>query len=159
MVYGPLLMVRSSADPMFGGLMVSAGSGLLFLTPLWGRIGARFGLRRTISGAFCVAGAATFAAGLAGWIPLAAAALLMIGALGGTCLDAVGNIPFLRAAHPYERPQMTTVFRTYMDLADLITSGVMAAVLSFFDLPVVFIVSGLASFAFAVLARHLPRGM
>ena len=159
MVYAPLLMVRSNADPMLGGLIVSAGSALLFLTPLWGRIGARFGLRRTIAGAFCVAGAATFAAGLAGWIPLLAAALLMIGALGGTCLDAVGNIPFLRAAHPYERPQMTTVFRTYMDLGDLITSGVMATVLSFFDLPFVFIVSGLACFALAALARHLPRGM
>jgi MFS family permease len=159
MVYAPLLMVRSNADPMFGGIIISAGSALLFLTPLWGRIGARFGLRRTISAAFCVAGAATIAAGFAGWIPPLAAALLLIGALGGTCLDAIGNIPFLRAAHPYERPQMTTVFRTYMDLADLITSGVMAAVLSFLDLPFVFIAAGLASFAFAALARHLPRGM
>jgi len=159
MVYGPLLMVRSDEDPMFGGLMVSAASAMLFFTPLWGRIGARLGLRRTIVGAFCVAGTATFAAGLAGWIPLLAAVLLMIGALGGTCLDAIGNIPFLRAAHPYERPQMATVFRTYMDLADLITSGVMAAVLSFFDLPVVFIVSGLAAFALAAVARHLPRSM
>jgi MFS family permease len=159
MVYGPLLMVRADEDPMLGGLMVSAGSAMLFLTPAWGRIGARLGLRRTIVGAFCVAGAATFAAGLAGWISLLAAALLMVGALGGTCLDAVGNIPFLRAAHPYERPQMATVFRTYMDLADLITSGVMAAVLSFFELPVVFIVSGLAAFGLAALARHLPRSM
>jgi len=159
MVYGPLLMVRSDEDPMFGGLMVSAASAMLFFTPIWGRIGARLGLRRTIVGAFCVAGTATFAAGLAGWIPLLAAVLLMIAALGGTCLDAIGNIPFLRAAHPYERPQMATVFRTYMDLADLITSGVMAAVLSFFDLPVVFIVSGLAAFALAAVARHLPRSM
>jgi hypothetical protein len=51
------------------------------------------------------------------------------------------------------------VFRTYMDLADLITSGVMAAVLSFFELPMVFIVSGLAAFGLAALARHLPRSM
>jgi hypothetical protein len=51
------------------------------------------------------------------------------------------------------------VFRTYMDLADLITSGVMVAVLSFFDLPFVFIVSGIAAFALAAFARHLPRSM
>jgi len=159
MVYGPLLIVRSGADPMYGGLMVSAASAMLFFTPLWGRIGARLGLRRTIVGAFCLAGTATLAAGLAGGLPLPAALLLMIAALGGTCLDAVGNIPFLRAAHPYERPQMVTVFRTYMDLGDLVTSGVMVVVLSFFDLPAVFIVSGLAAFALAALARHLPRSM
>jgi MFS family permease len=132
---------------------------MLFLTPLWGRIGARLGLRRTIIGAFCLAGTATFAAGLAGTLPLLAAVLLMTGALGGTCLDAVGNIPFLRAAHPYERPQMTTVFRTYMDFGDLVTSGAMAAVLTFFDLPAVFIVSGIFTFVLAALARHLPRSM
>ncbi|HEX3498389.1 MAG TPA: MFS transporter [Stellaceae bacterium] len=159
MVYAPLLIVRSGADPIFGGLMVSAASAMLFLTPLWGRIGARLGLRRTIIGAFCLAGTATFAAGLAGTLPLLAAVLLMTGALGGTCLDAVGNIPFLRAAHPYERPQMTTVFRTYMDFGDLVTSGAMAAVLTFFDLPAVFIVSGIFTFVLAALARHLPRSM
>lgn len=159
MVYGPLLMVRSGEDPLFGGMMVSAASAMLFFTPLWGRIGARFGLRRTIIGAFCVAGTATLAAGLMGRAPLLAALLLMTGALGGTCLDAVGNIPFLRAAHPYERPQMATVFRTYMDLADLITSGAMAAVLTFFDLPMVFVASGIAAFALAAVARHLPRSM
>jgi MFS family permease len=159
MVYGPLLMVRSGEAPIFGGLMVSAASAMLFFTPLWGRIGVRLGLRRTIIGAFCFAGTATLAGGLAGGIPPLAAVLLMVGALGGTCLDAVGNIPFLRAAHPYERPQMATVFRTYMDLADLITSGVMAAVLSFFDLPFVFIVGGVAALGLAAVARHLPRSM
>jgi MFS family permease len=159
MVYGPLLMVRSGEDPMFGALMVSAASGFLFLTPLWGRIGARLGLRRTIIGAFCLAGLTTLAAGAAAPLPLLAALLLMAGALGGTCLDALGNIPYMRAVHPYERPQMTTVYRTYMDIADLATSGIMAVVLSFFDLPAVFIVSGLTAFALAALARRLPRSM
>ncbi len=139
--------------------MVSAASGFLFLTPLWGRVGARLGLRRTIVGAFGLAGLATLAAGVAAPLPLLAALLLMIGALGGTCLDALGNIPYLRAVHPYERPQMTTVYRTYMDIADLATSGVMAVVLSFFDLPAVFIVGGLATFALSALGRHLPRSM
>jgi MFS family permease len=159
MVYGPLLMVRSGEAPLFGALMVSAASGFLFLTPLWGRVGSQLGLRRTIMGAFGLAGLATLAAGIAAPLPLLAALLLMVGALGGTCLDALGNIPYLRAVHPYERPQMTTVYRTYMDIADLATSGVMAVVLSFFDLPAVFIVGGLATFALSALARHLPRSM
>jgi hypothetical protein len=32
-------------------------------------------------------------------------------------------------------------------------------VLSFFDLPIVFIVVGVAAFALAGVARHLPRSM
>jgi MFS family permease len=82
MVYAPLMMVRSGEAPIFGGLMVSAASAMLFFTPLWGRIGARLGLRRTIAGAFCLAGLATLAAGLAAPLPLLAALLLMVGALG-----------------------------------------------------------------------------
>ena len=159
MVYGPLLIVRSGADPMYGGLLVSAASAMLFFTPLWGRIGARLGLRRTIVGAFCLAGTATLAAWLAAPLPVVSALFLMLGALGGTCLDALGNIPFLRAAHSYERPQMATVYRTYMDLADLSTSGALALLLTFFELPTVFLASALGAFTLAGVARYLPRRM
>src|SRR5260370_25066256 len=139
--------------------MVGEASALQFSPRRGGRSGERLGRGGRIAGAFCLAGTGTLAAGRAGRLPLPAALLLMVAALGGTCLDAVGNIPFLRAAHPYERPQMVTVFRTYMDLGDLITSGVMAAVLSFFALPSVFIARGIAAFPLAALARHLPRSM
>lgn len=159
MVYAPLLMVRSGADPIFGAVLVSAASAMLFLTLLWGRIGARLGLRRTIIGAFCLAGLASLAAGLAGTTPLLAAALLMIGALGGTCLDAIGNIPYLRAVHPYERPQMTTVFRTYIDFADLLSAALFSVLLGYFDLRVVFCATGLGLIAVAFVARLLPRRM
>src|SRR5260370_9737906 len=63
MVYGPLLLVRSGEDPLFGALMVSAGSGLLFLTPLWARVVPPLGLRPTLIGAFCFAPVATLARG------------------------------------------------------------------------------------------------
>jgi MFS family permease len=159
LTYGPLFVVRTGADPIWGAFMVSASSMMLFLTPLWGRIGARFGLRRTLTGAFIVAGTTTLAAGLIASLPLLAAALLTLGALGGTCLDALGNIPFLRAVHPYERPAMTTVYRTNLDVADLSTSSILAVLLSFYDLPAVFIASGLGAYALALLVRHLPRGM
>jgi Na+/melibiose symporter-like transporter len=159
MVYGPLFIVRSGLGPLLGALMVSGASGMLFLAPVWGRIGARLGLRTAIIGAFLAAGATTLAAWNSAPWPLVAALFLMLGALGGTCLDSLGNIPFLRAAHSYERPQMATVFRTYLDVADLATSGVLALLLSFYELPSVFLASALSAFALAAVARHLPRGM
>jgi hypothetical protein len=159
MVYGPLFMVRAGLGPLSGALMVSGASAMLFLAPIWGRLGMRLGLRTMIAGAFCFAGATTLAAGVLGALPLGAAVFLMLGALGGTCLDSIGNIPFLRAARAHERPQMTTVFRTYMDLADLATSGALSVLLSFYDVPSVFIASGIGAFALAVLARYLPRSM
>jgi hypothetical protein len=54
---------------------------------------------------------------------------------------------------------MATVYRTYMDLADLSTSGALALLLTFFELPTVFLASALSAFALAGIARYLPRRM
>jgi MFS family permease len=159
MVYAPLLMVQSGKDPIWGALLVSAGNGLLLLAPLWGRLGARLGLRRAIFGAFLVLGLATLAAAAVASKPFLAGGILLAATLCAVGLDSIGSIPFYRAVRPYERPQMTTVFRTNLDAADLISSAVFAALLSFFDLPAVFLASGIASLAAALLARYLPRGM
>jgi MFS family permease len=159
MVYAPLLMVEAGKDPIWGALLVSTGNGLLLLAPLWGRLGARIGLRRAIFGAFIVLGAATLAAGFVASRPFLAGAILLAAALCAVGLDSIGSIPFYRAVRPYERPQMTTVFRTNLDGADLISSAVFAALLSFFDLPAVFLASGIASLAAALLALYLPRAM
>ncbi len=159
MVYAPLLMVRGGEDPLWGALLVSTGNGLLLLAPLWGRLGAKLGLRRVIFGAFVVLGLATFAAGLSASAPYLAGLILLLAALCAVGLDGVGSIPFFRAVHAYERPQMTTVYRTNLDGADLISSALFATLLSFFDLPAVFLASGIASLAASMLARYLPRGM
>jgi hypothetical protein len=54
---------------------------------------------------------------------------------------------------------MTTVFRTYIDLSELLPSAVFAVLLSFFDLESVFATTGLAMFAIGLVARHLPRAL
>ena len=79
--------------------MVSAASGMLFLTPIWGRLGVRLGLRRTIIGAFSLPGRQR-SPRAAGGIAALAAVLLMFGALGGTCLDAVGKFRSCAPAIP-----------------------------------------------------------
>jgi hypothetical protein len=157
--YLPVFIVSAGIDPQIGGLMASCGNGFLFLTPLWGRLGARFGLRKTIVGAFATAGGAAILSWLAAPWPLLAGLLMVSGALGATCLDALGMIPFMRAVHPYERAEMMTVFRTNQDAADFACNAALAVLLSFFALPVVFLAAGAITLALAVVSRHLPRRM
>jgi MFS family permease len=157
--YLPVFIVNAGLDAEIGGLMASCGNGLLFLTPLWGRLGRRFGLRRTIIGAFGIAGGAAVLAWLTAAWPLLSGLFMVSGALGATCLDALGMIPFMRAVHPYERAEMMTVWRTNQDAADFACNTALAVLLSFFALPVVFLTAGAISLALAVVSRHLPRGM
>jgi hypothetical protein len=73
-------------------------------------------------------------------------------------LDALGTIPFLRAARASERAPMTTVFRTCLDTSDLLPPALFALLLSFFGLAAVFFTAGLWMLAIALAARLLPRG-
>src|SRR3546814_8862935 len=82
---------------------------------------------------FLVAGLATAAATLVYGFPLGVALCLLVGAAATSALDAVGNIPFMRSVRAFERPQMTTVFRTYIDFSDLLPAGLFALLLTFYD--------------------------
>jgi Na+/melibiose symporter-like transporter len=157
--YLPVFIVSAGLDAELGGLMASCGNGLLFLTPLWSRLGRRFGLRRTIIGALGVAGSAAVLAWLTAAWPLLAGLFMVAGALGATCLDALGMIPFMRAVHQYERAEMMTVWRTNLDAADFACNTALVVLLSFFSLPVVFLAAGAITLSVAVVSRHLPRGM
>ena len=72
-------------------------------------------------------------------------------------LDSLGNIPFLRAVRPLERPQMMSVFRTYIDIGNLLPFAVFTALLQFFDQRVVYIAYGLLMLVVGFFARYLPR--
>jgi MFS family permease len=159
MVYLPIFLVRSDVAAETAALFVSAASAILFLTPLWGRLAGRFGLRRVIVTSFALSAAATLAGFALSGAPLVAASLLLVGASGATALDAVGNIPSFRAVHAYERPQMMAVFRSYVDIADLGAAALYSVLLTFLPLPAVFLALGLGMIGAAVLSRHLPRGM
>ena len=75
-------------------------------------------------------------------------------------LDALGSSAFLRAVHAYERPQMTAVYRTYLDLSDLLPPLVYSVVLSFFELGAVFVTLGIFTALCGVVTWiHLPKSM
>ena len=136
-------------------------SALLIFSFWWGRLGNRIGVRPVVVISFVGAATAALLAGLSGeehpWIT---ALFLLVGINFAVALDAVGNVPFLRAVRAYERPEMTAVYRTNLDLSDLLPAFVYSIILGFTGLGGVFVALGLFSAFCAWLSwRHLPRSM
>jgi MFS family permease len=160
-VYAPLLMVVTGEGSLAGGLLVSAGNAMLFFAVYWGKVGKRYGARNIMTLAFFAMTATLFVAGFCGErFPLVAGLFLLGTALFAIALDALGSTAFLRAVHAYERPQMSAVYRTYLDLSELLPPLVYSVVLAFFGLGAVFGTLGVFTAFCGWLAwRHLPKSM
>jgi MFS family permease len=158
-VYAPIYAVESGLDQVTAGAIVSIASGALFIVPLWGWVARRYGLRRLLIVAYGASGLATVAIALAGGVPWLVAAALVVAAITTGAIDGAGNVPFLRAVHPMERAEMTTVFATYRDVSQLGPPGLFALLLKAFHLPAVFVAGGLGMLAVSYYARYLPRRM
>lgn len=158
-VYVPVTLLQSGLGPLAIAMVISAGNGLLFLTPLVGRLGNRYGVARVLTYAYILVGIATLAAAPFLHAPGVVICLVLVAGLGCIALDALGNIPFLRLVRPRERAEMTTVFRTYLDVSELLPPAVYALVLTRFDLPAVFVIQGAIMLGVAGWVRYLPRGM
>ena len=65
--------------------------------------------------------------------------------------------PWFAAAVPRERSEMTGVFATYRDAAQLGPPALFAALLQVFALPSVYVASAAGLLAMAALSRFLPR--
>jgi hypothetical protein len=111
--------------------------------------------------AYAVAAVAMIGAGYAGTgAPLLAAVFLLLGAVANSGLDGVGGIPYLRSVRAHERAQMTGVYRSYVDLSDLLPSLIYSFVLLAFPLGTVFYILGVWLAVVGLVAwRYLPRSM
>lgn len=160
-VYGPILMVVTGEGSLIGGLLVSAGNAMLFTAIFWGRAGKKFGARNTMGLSFFALAAALLLAGFFGeGHALIAGACLLCAAFFAIALDALGSTPFMRAVRTYERPQMTAVYRTYLDFSELTPPLVYSVVLSFFGLGAVFVTLALFLIVCGLIVfRYVPRAM
>jgi len=158
-VYGPITMVKSGAGELAGGLVVGGCNAILLTTPAIGWLAQRIGVRKVVMAASLLAGFATASIALVYPAPWAAFVLFLVAGSFVVALDAVGTVPFLRAVRTRERPEMTTVYITYSQAAYLGPMTVFSVLLSFFDLPVVFVVTGLLLAWGAWMSRWIPRSM
>jgi MFS family permease len=149
--------VTSGLTPEAGGAIASLGTGWIFMVPLWGWVGRRYGLRRLLAVGYATAGLMTVATAAAFHMPWIGAVTLVLAGFGAEMIDGAGNLPFLRVVHPYEGSEMTTVFVSYRDVAQLGPPMVSAVMLSLFALPSVFATAGVMMLGSAMLTRHIPR--
>lgn len=156
-VYAPIFAVTSGLGAETGGVAVSIGSGWIWLVPLWGWIGRRWGLRRLLAVGYAAAGVLSLGTALAFGVPLVCVGMLVLAALATETIDGAGNLLFLRAVHPYERAEMTTVFVSFRDMAQLGPPAACWVLLSLFSLSSVFVAGGVMMLGSAVLCRHIPR--
>jgi MFS family permease len=160
-IYTPLLMISGGVGGEAGGLIISIGNLALITAVPFGRLAQNIGVRRVIAGAMAVLALCSILAGLAGTaLPLIAGGFLLAGAVAGSALDGVGGIPFLRAVRARERAEMAGVYRTFIDLSELLPTLVFSIVLLVFPLGAVFVVLGLwLAFVAMVSWRFLPRSL
>lgn len=156
-VYAPIYAVTYNLGEVAGGLIVSMGTAWLVSVPYLGRLGRTHGFRRLLIVGFVVAGIFTLAAAAVEGAPMLGAAALVLAAVGGTIIDAGGNVHFLRAVRARERSEMTAVFATFRYTAQLLTPGLFSIVLFVYELPAVFVLGGILMLVMAYYSRYLPR--
>lgn len=156
-VYGPIFLTQSGYSKDTAAMIISLGVLPMFLATVWGAIGRKKGIRFLLTMGYGLTAVLSIGIAIAQGSPTLAAAMVVIAAFAASMIDGAGNIPFLRAVHPFERPEMTSVFVTFRQTAQLITPGVFAVVLSAFALPAVFVAAGIGAGAMAFLARHVPK--
>ncbi|MXQ13516.1 MFS transporter [Microvirga makkahensis] len=157
-VYTPILAVSQGLGASVGGLMISIGSALLMLAPFWRRVVEMTGMRRLLLGAYAVSGVGTLATGFLSEVSVwASVAMLLFSAFAMSAIDAIGNVPFLRAVRPHQRMALTPIYNTYRDVAQVAPAGLFAILLMALPLPSVFIMTGALMVLASGFCRYLPR--
>ena len=123
----------------------------------WRHVGSRIAMGRLLFGSFAISGFLSIAVAVASGWAWVAAIILALAAFAAESIDAVGNNLFLRAVHPYERAEMTAVYVSYRDVAQIAPPGIFAFLLMVFQLPAVFVATGTMMLAMSRLTRFVPR--
>jgi MFS family permease len=156
-IYAPIYCVEAGLGDDVAGMMASVGSAAVLLVPLWARIARRYGIRMLMVVGYAASAAASLIVAAAAGSPWLGASLLLVAAFATSLIDGAGNMLFLRAVHPYERPEMTSVFTTYRDTSQIGPPAVFSVLLKIFALPAVFAAAGLGMAVMARYARFIPK--
>ncbi len=156
-IYAPIYVVSTGLGENIAGALTSVATLFTMGTPLMVPFCRRFGFRWALMIGYLGTGVITvFAAGSFD-VPWLGIGLLAGAALFSLPIDTVGNTAFLRAVHPYERAEMTTVFATYRYASQLSFPGAFSVILRVFDLSAVFIAAGGVMVALGITAQFIPK--
>ena len=156
-IYGPIYVIEAGFPIWMSGGLLSAVSGLLFISPIVSRFAGQYGSRALILTGLGISAAAMIGLALVGAPKPIGLVFWILGAVGATILDVLGNIPFMRSVRPRERPAMTVVFTTWREGSELLTPLVAALVLVVAPFWVFYLVLAAALIFAASLASRLPR--
>ena len=156
-VYGPIIVLRLGYSARLAGFISSIALGMTIFIPLWAKLAKRIGVRRMLIFGYATSSLAyVVLPACVNW-PTVILGLLICAAFCMTALDGVGNIFFLRAVHPFERVEMSAVFSTYRDASQAVAPLLIAPLLRFFDLPLIFGLWGGLMMGLSLLSRYLLR--
>ena len=156
-IYTPIYVINVGFSENMAGGLTSAGAMLVMCTPLLLPFCRRYGFRLTLVVGYIGVGIMTMAAAFFFHTPWVGVAMLAGASLFSVPIDTVGNTAFLRAVHPYERAEMTTVFANYRYTSQMVFPGTFSLLLRSFELPAVFIASGASMVALGLLAKFIPK--
>jgi MFS family permease len=156
-IYTPIYAIESGLGELTGAALVSIGTAWTLSVPFWGWCARRYGVKIIVLGGYVFNSTMTMLVFLVSDLPILAAGLLVVAALGATMLDGVGNVLFFRAVRSQDRSQMASVFVTYRDAAQLTTPGIYALLLNYFTLPIVFLTASGWMMTAAWFSRYVPK--
>ncbi len=156
-IYGPIYVIEAGLPIWMSGGLLSAASGLLFISPIVSGLAGRYGARALILTGLGISVVSLVGLALVGSPKPAGLVFWMLGSVGATILDVLGNIPFMRSVRPRERPAMTVVFTTWREGSELLTPAIAALVLFFAPFWVFYLVLAVVLSFAATLAARLPR--
>ncbi len=142
LVYVGIFAIEHGLSDRTGGMVASLASMGLFFAPLMLRWMRKRSLRGAVRIGFFWSGACFVLAALFSPWPWVSIALLLAGAYFLVLLDIFGGLPFLMSVKPSERNEMSAVYSTFRDVANIITPGVVWLVLQVGSLSSVFAVGG-----------------
>lgn len=155
LIYTPLYAVATGLGAEAGGLLVALGSAFMLMTPVWGWLARRFGIRRVSVAAFSLSAAAMTAAGLLAATPWLGGACIVAGVGALSMIDGYGNALFYRACKPSQRLAMTPIFAAQRNVADVTQAGLFAILLSFFPIQVVYLTLGAMLLGLAIISTRI----
>ena len=155
LVYVGIFAIESNLSERIGGMAASLASMGLFFAPLMLRWMQTRSLRAAVRTGFVCSGGCFVAASLLSAWPWASIALLLLGAYFLVLLDICGGLPFLMSVKPSERNEMSAVYSTFRDVANIITPGIVWLVLQVGPLAAVFAAGGIGLLAAWLVAGRM----